>query len=265
MNETLTFSCLDGIALAAQRNRLNEFPSDYSVSVDPLGPFVELMLLSLSGIIPQLHQIPWLRLEDTYDLYSALRSNRKHGVNRNHSLGFFRTSDQWNANDIDWIRFCLSAQKAATAANFPRPLPAQLAAALEELTNNIYEHSSAADSGIAIFRAGREQFELAVVDRGIGTLASLQSCTEYSHLTDHGQALRLALSEGVSRFGQSAKRGNGFRPIFVGLANLNGSLRFRSGDHAFSIDGQQISVPAKLAQKVFLRGFLASLSFNLQK
>jgi hypothetical protein len=35
----------------------------------------------------------------------------------------------------------------------------------------------------------------------------------------------------------TAKRGNGFRPLFQGLANLNGTLRFRSGDQALTMDG----------------------------
>ena len=58
---------------------------------------------------------------------------------------------------------------------------------------------------------------------------------------------------GVSRFGAQSGRGTGFRPIFVGLANLAGMLRFRSGDHALVIDGQKIGdMSAVTAQKVRL-------------
>lgn len=222
------------------------------------------MQLSAAGVLPEPNKIPWLNQERMAGFYEALKGRRRQDYNQTRSMGFFCTNRQWDSNNTDWIGFCLAAQKAASAANFPRPLPQQFAAALEELVTNVYEHSEAAESGIAAFRAGKEEFEFVVADRGVGTLASLQSCPEYSQLSDHGQALRLALSEGVSRFGASAKRGNGFRPIFVGLANLNGSLRFRSGDHAFSIDGQKIGVPAKLAQKTFLQGFLASVSCALK-
>jgi len=63
--------------------------------------------------------------------------------------------------------------------------------------------------------------------------------------------LRLALTDGVSRYGKEAKRGAGFRPIFVGLANLAGSLRFRTGDHALTIEGQKIELmSSKMAQKL---------------
>jgi hypothetical protein len=64
----------------------------------------------------------------------------------------------------------------------------------------------------------------------------------------------------VSRFG-APDRGKGFRPIFTGLANLSGLLRFRSGDHALGIDGQSPSlVKAHTAQKLILPGFLASVT-----
>jgi hypothetical protein len=70
---------------------------------------------------------------------------------------------------------------------------------------------------------------------------------------------------GVSRFGPQAKRGDGFRPLFIGLANLNGSLRFRSGDHALIIDGRKLDViAAKTAQKVHLQGFLISVACRLR-
>lgn len=97
-------------------------------------------------------------------------------------------------------------------------------------------------------------------DRGIGVLENLRTCPDYAHIADHGEALRLALTDGVSRHGPQAKRGGGFRPLFVGLANLSGSLRFRSGDHALVIEGQRIeAMAAKTAQKALLQGFLASV------
>ena len=65
---------------------------------------------------------------------------------------------------------------------------------------------------------------------------------------------------GTSRFGSGSRRGHGFRPIFVGLANLRGSLRFRTGDHALVIDGTSPSLAtAQLAQKPFIDSFFASV------
>jgi hypothetical protein len=87
----------------------------------------------------------------------------------------------------------------------------------------------AANTGFVAFRAIPEAFEFVVADRDIGILNSLKTAAEYAHLTDHGHALRLALSEGCSRHGTAAGRGMGFRPLFIGLANLHAGLRFRSG------------------------------------
>ena len=82
----------------------------------------------------------------------------------------------------------------------------------------------------------------------------------YTGLDDHGEALRLTLTDGVSRHGSGTGRGRGFRPLFIGIANLNGSLRFRSGDHALIIDGRNPSLmAARLAQKPTIGGFFASV------
>lgn len=78
---------------------------------------------------------------------------------------------------------------------------------------------------------------------------------EYAGIDDHGEALRLTLTDGVSRHGIGTSHGRGFRPLFIGIANLNGFLRFRSGDHALVIDGHNPSLMrARLAQKPGIGG-----------
>jgi hypothetical protein len=95
-------------------------------------------------------------------------------------------------------------------------------------------------------------------------LASLQSSVEFSACEDHGKALQMTLTEGTSRFGNEANRGYGFRPLFIGLMNLQGYLRFRSGDHALILDGRspQLAI-ARLEQKPQLSGFFASVSITV--
>jgi hypothetical protein len=65
----------------------------------------------------------------------------------------------------------------------------------------------------------------------------------------------------VSRYGRDIGHGFGFRPIFRGLANMKGVLRFRSGDHSLVLDGTTPSLTtAKPAQKTTLAGFMVSIT-----
>lgn len=261
----MTFAELDGLAFAAQRGRLHEYSSDNPLSIGTLGPFLELILYGESGLLPPLHRAAWLALGSFAAFEAAYRGRKKQWIcPASRSVGFFQTTREWQDDQTDWVGFGLAAQKAAEAAGFHRKTGAQFVAALGELVSNIHEHSGAPASGIAAFRTDNNGFEFAVADRGVGILESLRTCPDYAHLADHGEALRLALGEGVSRFGPGAMRGQGFRPLFVGLANLSGYLRFRSGDHALVIDGQGIDLmAAKTAQKAPLQGFLASVACRL--
>ena len=165
------------------------------------------------------------------------------------------------AGEDGWISFLVSAQRAAAAVGIPARQGAQVVAAMKELASNVAEHSGAPETGMVAFRAAPPgRFEFAVADRGKGVLESLRTSSDYAGLASHAQALRLALEEGVSRLGRGTGRGNGFRPIFAGLADMKGHLRFRSGDHALSIDGRfELKSPA-LAQKGMLPGFIAMVS-----
>jgi hypothetical protein len=126
--------------------------------------------------------------------------------------------------------------------------------------SNILEHSGAPDTGLLAFSSSPNFFEFAVADSGMGVLDSLRACPAYANLNDHGEALRLAQTEGVSRYGMNTGRGMGFRPLFVGLANLAASIRFRSGSAALVIDGTNpATIPTRIQQKPLIRGFLLSV------
>jgi anti-sigma regulatory factor (Ser/Thr protein kinase) len=160
--------------------------------------------------------------------------------------------------------FKLEAQRAAHAVGFPRKLAAQLVGAFEEILGNVYDHCGTPGSGLAAYRATARRFEFVVSDGGIGVLASLQTCADFALLSDHAEALNLMLMDGVSRYGKGTSHGTGFRPLFSGLANLSGELRFRSGDQALTIDGVNPgSIPTRTAEKARLTGFVASVACAL--
>ena len=257
----LDFDTIDDLAFAADRGRLCEQSVPERVARD-IGPVMELLLLSEFGSVSSPGDAKWLSLDRLQPLVIALRTGRGMWVcPRSRLCGVLQTTALKAEDSGIWMSFALAAQKAARTVGFSRRVSASLAASMDEFHSNVSEHSQSPYSELAAFQARQGRFEFVVADRGIGVLASLRSGTDYAHLGDHGEALQLALSEGVSRFGFKSERGYGFRPLFVGLANLNGNLRFRSGDHALSIDGRSPTLMgARVAQRARIRGLFISVS-----
>ena len=261
---SFNFTILDDLAFAAERGKESGLKPNQMVARD-LGPLIELSQLATSGFLPPPDQAPWLKLDGVDALYRALSRGLSQWLCPNsRRIGFLRTERTLSTSDTVWTGFGLAIQQGAVASSFPKKIASQLTAAVGELHSNLYEHSEAPETGLIVFRAGPNRFEFVVADHGIGVLNSLKNCAEYAELDDHGEALRLTLTDGISRYGLDANRGCGFRPLFIGLANLNGSLRFRSGNHALIIDGQNPSLmTARIAEKVPIAGFLISVVCEL--
>lgn len=259
----LTFAAVDGLGFAAAAGRLEAANKTERYAPASLGPLLELLHLAAGGRLPSAVARASLAENGAGLMISALQDGRECWINpRNRRIGFVRAIRRGH-DDQDCVltSFLMDAQRAAReVAGLPGTTPGQLVAAMQELESNIHEHSDAADTGLLAFRATQGAFEFVAADRGIGILKSLQRCPALAALQDHGNAIQAALSDGTSRFGADSRRGHGFRPIFLGLANLRGSLRFRSGDHALLIDGTSPNLAtAQLAQKPWIDGFLASV------
>ncbi len=257
----LDFCALDDIAFAVERGRLNEHALPL-LKARNIGPLLELSQLSKRRVLPSPISAVWLHLDSLGSLFKRLEDGRSLWIcPQTRRIGFLRTMSTLPQNETARISFGLAVQQAAELADFPRQIARQLTAALLELHDNIYEHSQASKTGMAAFQSHKGMFEFVVVDSGIGILDSLRTYPDYAELNDHGKALQLALTEGISRYGPHSTRGYGFRPLFVGLANRYGTLRFRSGDHALLIDGKNPSlISARLAQKPLIQGFLVSVT-----
>jgi hypothetical protein len=207
--------------------------------------------------------MPWIDFSPVSEFYEAYRQQDQlwiyPGTKR---LALLRTSEKHDETAI--FRFCSAAQKAAITAGFGKTISRQIAAAAHEMLDNVYLHSNKCETGLAAFHAGIRKFEFVVLDAGIGILRSLKECTEFGVLKDHGDALQVALTDGCSRYGTGSNHGHGFSPLFVGLSNLKGSLRFRSGDHALLIDGKDPkNIPWKKSAKPPICGFLASVCLEI--
>ena len=224
-----------------------------------LGPFVEFLMQMEAETLPRA-AIDWLNISRSSDFVTAWLQGRPQWLSHDSHLGFIRTrgySDSWY---LECSSFLMKAGQAARAiSRLPGPVPGQMAAAIQELEGNIHEHSEAISTGVLVFRATNGVFEFVVADHGIGLLRSLQSSPMYADLDDHGIALRIALTDGVTRYNDPL-RGHGFRPIFQGLTDLYGYLRFRTGDHAIVMDGTNPALAtAQVSQKTRMGGFLASV------
>ena len=259
----LDFNTLDDLAFASERGRLTSVSLPTMVVKD-MGPVMEFAVLAGIGKLPAPYAVPWLSLGRLEPLVHALAEGLRRWIcPQSRSAGLLRTSQLDLQDPAIWTAFGLAAQQAAMAAGFQRRTAAGLTAAIGEFRSNIYEHADAPDTGFMAFRGRPGQFEFVVADGGIGVLESLRSAAAYARLRDHGDALRLSLSYGISRHGPAAQRGYGFRPLFIGLANLNASLRFRSGDHVLQIEGRNPTlVTARIARRPSISGLLISVIFE---
>src|SRR5665213_692908 len=258
----LSFKDVDGLGFAASANDLDSGLAPVSFAPQTLGPLLEFLHLQAGQRLPKHPEgKSWLASNGSASLVSALqRGDEQWASPTDRRMGFI-SALRGDATGNSLISFLMNASTAARdVAGLPGTVPRQLAAAMQELENNIHEHSDAADTGLLAYRAAPGVFEFVAADRGMGILKSLQRCSTHAGLPDHGKALEAALTDGTSRFGPHSDRGHGFRPIFLGLVNLSGTLRFRSGDHALIMDGTSPNLTtAQLAQKPLIDGFFASV------
>lgn len=256
----LSFAAVDDLCFAEERGRLDPTHAQFRYLPDELGPALELRHYAARVGLPRLGSNPWIGAGAVSSMIEALDCGNTEWTNPIGGLtGFIRTRWDPLKDETTWFGFVLAMRRAANIGGFPAAFARQFEAAIVELSNNIFEHSGAWDSGLIAFQATRNSFAFVVADAGIGVLRSLQSSPEFASLRGHGDALSTALTEGTSRFGIGRGRGYGFRQMFLSLRALDVSLRFRSGDHALTLDGRNPTLTdATLHQKAILDGFFMS-------
>jgi hypothetical protein len=263
--QQLDFTLLDDLALAVQRR---DIPTDSTLRearIARIGPLLELVVLTRSSgkwTLDSLLACPAVnQLRATLTQRSSSGNHDTNGTGR-----FILTSRNLKDDDPMWTSFCYHAQRAAESSGMPAIQARGLIGAMREIEENVHMHSERSHDGIVGYRATKDDFEFVVADSGIGTLGSFRKSPDYSQLRDPGTAIRLAVTDGESRLRYKEKgRGYGFHDLFVGLANLNGNLRFRSDDHALTLDGTSPSLlTARLSQTAPLQGFIASVVCSVQ-
>ncbi len=160
-----------------------------------------------------------------------------------------------------WDQWAKHAENAAVGAGLAKGLTAGLMGALGELMDNVFEHSDRPETGLVAYAASEGAFEFVVADAGRGVLASLRENPDFGGLSDCGVALRVAASDGASRYARSTGHGYGIGQLFRALAHDAAELRFRSGDYALRLwgDAPRLTGHVELAQKAWLDGLTVSV------
>jgi hypothetical protein len=252
--EALTFDLTGDICLAKEGGSLvaSDLPP---IHADALGP-----LLELRHIRPELvNDQSWLTTTFYATLLMNLSSSKSWWYEPEMGRQGFVSTARLQTDPLAWPDFLIRSKRAAKDAGFSDDHSAKLTAAIGEFYSNVVEHSNNVGSGYVVFCAKNRTFEFVVADEGIGVLNSLRGNPNFVNLTDSGTALELALSEGISRHLEPG-RGSGFRPLFIGLANISRFIRFRSSDHSRELvraaDG---NIKALTRQASNLRGFFCSV------
>jgi hypothetical protein len=250
---------LDDICLACENAefKANDLPL---MKADSLGPVLELQQI-LPRLRGKLGATPWLAAGDYTNLLQRLPiANSWFGPSDRQGL---ISVYKLQSDSLAWTDLILRAKRAVAQAGFTHDLGSKLTAAIGEIYGNVIDHSQKISSAYVAYSADHGRFEFVIADSGIGILKSLQSNVSYASLSDSGSALELALGEGISRYSDPG-HGFGFRPLFVGLANISRIIRFRSGDHGRILSRlEDGAIQARTTQLAKIDGLFCTVSCHI--
>jgi hypothetical protein len=254
---TATFEAADDMLWQAHIGRLQQLLPLTLARSGLVGPLVEIAIARISR--PNEYRGLVVEPPIFHEIEGALTLGTITGAGVRDRAGVFPLSrfdpSACAANTL-WDQWAKHAENAAVASGLPRSLAVSLIGALGELQDNVFEHSGCPITGLVAYGARNGAFEFVVADAGRGVLASLRENSEFSHLADSGTALRIAASDGASRYARSTGHGYGISQVFRALANNAAELRFRSGDHALRLwgDSPSLTGQVELTQKAWLDG-----------
>lgn len=163
------------------------------------------------------------------------------------SVEFITISTEEDLTNEAWEYYVIRFNRSARNVGFPRLVGDGLQGALQEMAENAVIHSRSAVSVLVGYRVMQGVAQFCVADVGIGVLKSLRECPDFQHLRLHTDAIREALRDGVTRFGEN-RGGLGFRAVFKALAANWGHLRFRSGSGCVAMDGSGLDADEGVVQ-----------------
>lgn len=257
----LTYELVDDVAFAAKGGRARLEEHIASSSPVHLGPLIEYAWLRRTLSLPSLQTARKTDASEAFRCFAGSGRTRSPGsLNDGSPIGFsFVPTTAPEFSSPAWTAFKSRMMFAAKDHGFNDSQAAGLVGALEEMASNAFEHSLNSQTAIAGFRNHTSMFEFTVADVGVGALASLRSCPLFQHVHDAGEALKLCISDGVSRHGAGQGRGLGFGVLFARLADLNARVRIRSDDQVIDLRGDRVGTrEAVPSGRVPMRGMVVS-------
>lgn len=212
-------------------------------------------------------RIPWLQ--------SACKALSQRGL-QSVPFEFLYSAPEWEmcasplpdqVIENDWPLFLARFARSLQNHGFGRSLSLSLSKALAEMSDNIIRHSgvdhTAPANGVIAYHIEDRRMAFAVADVGRGVLNSLSANPKWHGLRTSTEALQAAVWRAATS-NPIEERGDGFLQVRCSLADLNGVLRFRSGDGVLSINGQGQSRQGSIGFVPPLLGFQLSVSCALE-
>lgn len=244
----------DEIRRSVDRGRGHEL-ADLTVTEIDLGAALELACAAAEW---SRDGSPAVRIVDMWTEHHApLREARRGLIGVSNSPENVHSSPQTeirtvpSRDDIAGTAWSLFLQRFTRGLRGPVGLNTQLAhgvaAAFGEMVDNVLQHSTpfGTTSGVVGYQIGPRRFSFAVADLGIGVLASLRENPKWHSLGSSVRALDAAVRKNATRRTEFAE-GNGFKTVLRNLADMNATLRFRSGDGLLTLDGRHSASVARL-------------------
>lgn len=255
LRQSLTFDLADDLLSVAADGGVSVLEG--TCQTERLGPLLELHVGMRA--LPDRYKIGF-KSDDWIVVQRCLAGGGSVGNEFGSRWGVFAFSSLGSPEQDVWVQWLARFEKAAGQSGFGKQVAKGLAGAFHEIAENVNEHSQAWKSGCAAFRTSSGKLEFVVSDSGIGVLGALRTCSTTAGVRDDADALLAAVTRGWSSR-PGGKGGHGINDLFRALAELNGEVRFRSGNQALTLRGRALgrSSPYELCQRASLPGLTVSV------
>lgn len=205
----------------------------------------------------------WPILRDVIHFVAADRDPEPEALFASPALELFALRNRDSYLTEDWTFYRQRLVRSMVGSGFAKKLAYALSRALAEMADNVVQHSGPDDlhpaPGVVGYHVGPSAMTFCVVDQGRGTLASLRTNPRWQQLADSRTAIcEAVLNSATRRIGVA--KGLGFTEVQKAIADVNGNLRFRSGDGVLLLDGRGMRRKARAMSAPWLSGMQVTVA-----